>query len=50
MVKGIESEKYFEVLGDVSTIAHPFHIDLIPYEKAQASVKKRVQKEGFRFE
>jgi len=50
MVKGVKSERYFEILADVLTIAHPFHIDLIPFEKAELSTKKRVLKEGLRIE
>jgi len=50
MVKGLKSEKYFETLADVSTLAHPFHLDLIPFEKAELSIKRRVIKEGLRLE
>ena len=50
MVKGLKCERYFEILADVLTIAHPFHIDLIPFEKAEPSIKKRVLKEGLRIE
>jgi uncharacterized protein len=48
MVKGLQSERYFEVLADVSEISHPFHVDLIPFEKAWPSIKKRALKEGLR--
>ena len=48
MVKGLQAERYFEVLADVSEISHPFHVDLIPFEKAWPNIKKRVLKEGLR--
>lgn len=47
-VRGLEDERSFEILADISVISHPFHIDLIPYEKAWASIKKRALKEGLR--
>ena len=50
MVKGLKSGKYFEILADVSPLAHPFHLDLIPFEKAEPSIKKRVSREGLRLE
>jgi predicted nucleotidyltransferase len=50
LVKGLKDEKYFEALGDISAISHPFHIDLIPFEKAWPSVKRRALKEGLRLE
>jgi predicted nucleotidyltransferase len=50
MVKGLKSGQYFEILAHVSTLAHPFHLDLIPFEKAEPSIKKRVTKEGLRLE
>lgn len=50
MAKGLKDDKYFEILAEVSTIAHPFHIDLIPFEKAESSIKERVLKEGVRLE
>jgi predicted nucleotidyltransferase len=50
MVKGLKSEEYFEILADVSTVAHPIHVDLIPFEKAEASIKERALKEGVRLE
>jgi predicted nucleotidyltransferase len=46
LVKGIDDERYFEILADVSSIAHPFHVDLVPYEKARPLIKKRARKEG----
>lgn len=48
MVRGLEDERYFEILAAVSVIARPFHIDLIPFEKAWPSLKKRALKEGLR--
>jgi predicted nucleotidyltransferase len=50
LVKGIDDERYFEILADISVISHPFHVDLIPSEKAWTSVKKRALKEGLRLE
>jgi predicted nucleotidyltransferase len=50
LVKGIDDERYFEILADISVISHPFHVDLIPFEKAWPSVKKRVVEEGLRLE
>ena len=50
LVKGIEDERYFEILADISYISHPFHVDLIPSEKAWPAVKKRALKEGLRLE
>jgi transposase len=47
-VKGLEDERYFEILADISRISHPFHVDLIPFEKAWPSMKKRALKEGLR--
>ena len=46
MVKGIDDDRYFEILADISSIAHPFHVDLILYEKAWPLIKKRARKEG----
>ncbi len=48
IVSGLEDERYFEILADISVISHPFHIDLIPFEKAWPSIKKRALKEGLR--
>lgn len=48
IVKGLEDERYFEILADISRISHPFHVDLIPFEKAWPSMKKRALKEGLR--
>ena len=48
IVKGLEDERYFEILADISAISHPFHVDLIPFEKAWPSIKKRALKEGLR--
>jgi predicted nucleotidyltransferase len=48
MVKGLQAERYFEALADISGISHPFHVDLIPFEKAWPRVKKRALKEGLR--
>ena len=50
MVKGLKGEEYFEILADVSTLAHPIHVDLIPFEKAEVSIRKRALKEGVRLE
>lgn len=46
MVKGIDDQRYFEILADISSVAHPFHVDLIPYEKARPLIKERARKEG----
>ena len=48
IVKGLEDERYFEILADISAISHPFHVDLIPFEKAWPPIKKRALKEGLR--
>jgi predicted nucleotidyltransferase len=48
IVKGLEDERYFEILADISRNSHPFHVDLIPFEKAWPSMKKRALKEGLR--
>ena len=48
IVKGLEGERYFEILADISEISHPFHVDLIPFEKAWPTIKKRALKEGLR--
>lgn len=48
IVKGLEDERYFEILADISRISHPFHVDLIPFEKAWPSMRKRALKEGLR--
>ena len=48
IVRGLEDERYFEILADVSVISHPFHLDLIPFEKAWPLMKKRALKEGMR--
>ena len=48
IVRGLEDERYFEILADISAISHPFHVDLIPFEKAWPSIKKRAQNEGLR--
>src|SRR3972149_10904994 len=32
IVKGLEDERYFEILADISVISYPFHVDLIPFE------------------
>jgi predicted nucleotidyltransferase len=50
LVKGIDDERYFEILADISAISHPFHVDLIPFEKAWPSIKERALKEGLRLE
>jgi predicted nucleotidyltransferase len=50
LVKGIRNEKYFEALADASEISHPFHVDLIPFEKAWALIKERALMEGLRLE
>ena len=48
IVKGLEAERYFEILADISGISYPFHVDLIPFEKAWPTIKKRALKEGLR--
>lgn len=48
MVKGLNNKKYFEILAEVSGLAYPFHIDLIPFEKAEPPIKKRAMEEGLR--
>lgn len=48
IVRGLEDERYFEILADISAISYPFHVDLIPFEKAWPSIKKRALKEGLR--
>ena len=48
LVTGLEDAKYFEILADVAEAAHPFHLDLIPCEKAWPAVKERAQKEGMK--
>ena len=50
MVKGLDDERYYEILADISSVSHPIHIDLIPFEKAWPSVRKRAIKEGLRLE
>jgi predicted nucleotidyltransferase len=50
LVKGLEDEEYFEILADISNLSHPFRVDLIPYQNAWPSVKKRVLKEGVRLD
>jgi len=50
LVKGLRSKKYFEALADISEISHPFHVDLIPIEKAWPLIKERALREGLRLE
>ena len=50
MVKGLDNKKYFEALAEISSICHPFHIDLVPLERAWPSIKKRALKAGIRLE
>ena len=50
LVKGLDGDRYFEILADISTISHPFNIDLVPFDKAWPSVKKKAIKEGLRIE
>jgi predicted nucleotidyltransferase len=50
LVKGLRNANYFEALADISEISHPFHVDLIPFEKAWPSMKERALREGLRFE
>jgi predicted nucleotidyltransferase len=50
LVKGLKDGRYFEALADISGISHPFHIDLIPFEKAWPSMKERALREGLRLE
>ena len=48
MARGLEDERYFEILADISLVSRPFHVDLIPFEKAWPSIKRRALKEGLR--
>ncbi len=48
IVRGLEDEKYFEILADISSISHPFHVDLIPFERAWLPIRERALKEGLR--
>jgi predicted nucleotidyltransferase len=48
IVRGLEDERYFEILADISVISYPFHVDLIPLEKAWPSLKRRALNEGLR--
>ena len=48
ILKGLEDERYFEIMADISGISHPFHVALIPFEKAWPSIKKGALKEGLR--
>lgn len=48
LVRGLKDDRYFEALADIYEISHPFHVDLIPFEKAWPSVKKRAVREGVR--
>jgi len=48
LVRDLRSEKYFEALAEISSISHPFHVDLIPFEKAWPSVKERALEKGLR--
>ena len=50
LVKGLTNANYFEALADISEISHPFHVDLIPFEKAGTLIKNRILKEGRRLE
>ena len=50
LVKGLRSKKYFEALADISEISYPFHVDLIPIEKAWPLIKERALREGLRLE
>ncbi len=50
LVKGLKSKEYFEALADISSISLPFHVDLIPFEKAWPFIKERALKEGLRLE
>lgn len=50
MVKGLSPKKYFESLAEIYPLAHPFHVDLIPFEKANPLIKRRALKEGLRLE
>lgn len=50
LVKGLDDDRYFEILADISNISHPFNIDLVPFDKAWPSVKKKAIKEGLRIE
>ena len=48
LVRGLEGKKYFEILAEVSLVSRPFHVDVIPFEKAWPSIKRRALKEGLR--
>lgn len=50
MVRGLNNKNYLKILAEISAIAHPFRIDLIPFEKAEAPIKRRALKEGVRLE
>lgn len=50
MVMGLDRNDYFKILAEVSEMARPFEIDLIPFEKAEESIKRRAIKEGLRLE
>jgi len=41
IAKGLEDERYFEILPDISAISHPFRVDLLPFEKAWPRIKSR---------
>ena len=50
LVKGLEDKRYFEILSAISTLAHPFHVDLIPFKNAWPAIKRRALKRGMKLE
>lgn len=50
MVRGLNHKKYFQILAEISMLAQPFQVDLIPFEKAEPPIKKRAIEEGLRLE
>ena len=50
IVEGLDDDRYFEALAEISGISHPFQVDLVPFEKAWSPIKKRALEEGWRLE
>jgi predicted nucleotidyltransferase len=50
MVKGLNNKKYFKILAEISVLAQPFQVDLIPFEKANPTIKKYALRNGLRLE
>ncbi len=50
IVEGLDDEKYFEALGEISGISYPFQVDLVPFEKAWSPIKRRALEEGWKLE